>query len=155
MVHHRDYEKDTLLGKRIDGMSAICETCHKSIEFIAGVKTSLSQANEALRNLSRAAGIAPAGEDLANTIRTRRQRKRKTRREKRHKRTGLPKLPPLPPRQPLPQPAPITDPEELAYRTRVDAAKRMPRRNPEQEAARSFRLDQLHRERLAKTRILA
>lgn len=186
MVHHRDYEKDTLLGKRIDSLSAICGPCHKAIEFVGDTKTTVKQANELLEQLARSHMLPspkPASRQDAN------------KRPSRRKPVSIPVLPRLPSLGPgpdeiayrkkmrraksmkpgvarsaaigdlirqkaakprmAPVPKLVREPVDLAFQQRLDAARKMPRRNPEQEAARTFALDQLHRERLAKTRILA
>ncbi len=186
MVHHRDYEKDTLLGTRIDNLSAICGPCHKAIEFIGETKTTVKQANELLEKLAQS-HMLPSPSPASRVDAGKRPSRKKS--------VALPDLPRLPKPGPgpdeiayrkkmhraksmkpgvarsaaigelirqkaakprmAPAPKPVREPVDLAFQQRLDAARKMPRRNPEQEAARTFALDQLHRERLAKSRILA
>lgn len=53
-VHHEAYDADTLSGKSIEHLIAICATCHHLIEFTAsGAKRSLAEANRVLDKLSK------------------------------------------------------------------------------------------------------
>ena len=48
-VHHKSYDKDVLDGKRDDQLVAICQSCHRYIEFDnAGNKNGLKAANAKL-----------------------------------------------------------------------------------------------------------
>ena len=48
-IHHRDYERATLLGTNRIGLISLCRTCHDLIEFHAGGrKRTLEEANERL-----------------------------------------------------------------------------------------------------------
>mgnify|MGYP001563254489 FL=1 len=51
-VHHRSYESMTMRGRDVSKLVAICERCHKFIEFDeSGEKTSLKEANTRLDDL--------------------------------------------------------------------------------------------------------
>lgn len=48
-VHHRNYTEDTLTGKSLQALIALCKGCHYRIEFTNGKKLSLAQANKKLK----------------------------------------------------------------------------------------------------------
>lgn len=50
-VHHLRYDKDTMLGRRVDTLMALCHDCHDRIEFGRKGKRSLNDANMALLGL--------------------------------------------------------------------------------------------------------
>jgi len=50
-VHHMSYDTATLLGIRLYRCIALCEPCHKNIEFDDGKKLTLCQANVKLSAL--------------------------------------------------------------------------------------------------------
>lgn len=53
-VHHLDYDKDTLRGKRYTGLVAVCWLCHQAAEVDSnGRKRSLEEANVLLRPAPR------------------------------------------------------------------------------------------------------
>lgn len=53
-VHHKCYDKNTLLGKTNHNLVSICETCHKLIEFDSRKrKRKLKEANAVLKRLRR------------------------------------------------------------------------------------------------------
>lgn len=45
-VHHNVYGRRELLGSSLRGMKALCESCHKAVEFADGRKTTLREAGE-------------------------------------------------------------------------------------------------------------
>lgn len=58
-VHHRDYERDTLLGRRMDGLEAVCRECHRAIEFDGKRKRSLAEV-DAMQRAQRPNGTRAA-----------------------------------------------------------------------------------------------
>lgn len=52
-VHHRDYSRATLLGKKLSALVTICYECHRKIEFKNGRKCSPHEANQVLASLRR------------------------------------------------------------------------------------------------------
>jgi 5-methylcytosine-specific restriction endonuclease McrA len=42
-AHHRNYRTDTMSGKDIQDIHAVCGTCHKFVEFIGSRKLSMPQ----------------------------------------------------------------------------------------------------------------
>lgn len=53
-VHHANYFQETLTGKSRAGLFTVCETCHKAIEWLAGVKLDPRRATERLKKLRAA-----------------------------------------------------------------------------------------------------
>lgn len=47
-VHHREYTKKALLGKKPAALVPICSCCHREIEFSGGEKSDLRTANARL-----------------------------------------------------------------------------------------------------------
>ncbi len=51
-IHHVDYGQDTLLGKNLNSLVPVCDTCHGLIEHDSnGVKRSLAEAQQEYRRL--------------------------------------------------------------------------------------------------------
>jgi 5-methylcytosine-specific restriction endonuclease McrA len=50
-VHHRNYNRETILGTDIRALVPLCRSCHIEIEFTDGKKNSLSKANKKLKDL--------------------------------------------------------------------------------------------------------
>lgn len=53
-VHHRSYDKDTMSGRGMKNLIALCQDCHQAIEFSpSGTKRTLHEANEAFAKMCR------------------------------------------------------------------------------------------------------
>lgn len=67
-VHHRQYNKNTLNGKRIRHLFPLCDECHERVEFSGNQKRTIREAKREFRNLRSESKQKPPLISAANEV---------------------------------------------------------------------------------------